>query len=162
MKINFTVYARPEPQGSTRAFMVKGAAFPVVTSDNKKLKPYRQAVAMEAVAVMRNAGIAMIPADVPVRVTLRFYLQRPPSAPKKRREPVTKPDGDKLIRATWDALAGIVFERDQQVTQWGPGGKFYGAPERVEIEVETIEPEALAKVIAMPAPEKGMANAIAA
>ena len=40
--LNFTVYCHPEPQGSSKAFVVAGKAR--ITSDNKNLKPYRQTI----------------------------------------------------------------------------------------------------------------------
>lgn len=161
MKLSFVIYAKPEPQGSTKAVVPPGWTRAVITSDNKELKSYRHVVAWVAKTAMRDAGLTMIPADVPVRLTARFYLAKPPSVPKKRWAPVVKPDLDKLLRATFDALAGIVYERDQQVIS-ARADKFYGLPERVEIEVETIELEPVAKVIAMPAPEEGAAHAIPA
>jgi len=157
MKLNFTVFTKAEPQGSTKAVVPPGWTRAVITSDNKELKSYRHVVAWVAKSAMSDAGLTMIPADMPVRLTVRFYLTKPPSVPKKRVFPVVKPDLDKLLRATFDALAGIVYERDQQVISARPD-KFYGAPERVEIEVETIEPE----VIEMGTRKKGANNAIAA
>jgi Holliday junction resolvase RusA-like endonuclease len=140
MKIAFTVYAHPEPQGSTKAVVPPGWTRAVITSDNTALKSYRHVVGMAAVVAMRDAGQAMIPADAPVCLAVRFYLTKPPSVPKKRWAPVVKPDLDKLLRATFDALAGIVYARDQQIVS-ARADKVYGAPERVEIEVETIKQE---------------------
>lgn len=45
-----------------------------------------------------------------------FYLRRPPSAPKSRQYPDRKPDLDKLIRSTLDALViGGVIEDDARI-----------------------------------------------
>ncbi len=38
--VKFTVYGRPVPQGSTRSFIPKGWTRAVITTDNKKLKPW--------------------------------------------------------------------------------------------------------------------------
>ena len=54
--------------------------------------------------------------DEPVTLTLTFFLPRPPSVPKSRLAPHTKPDLDKLVRAVLDAMtkAGI-YKDDSRV-----------------------------------------------
>ena len=134
-EIRLTVYCRPQPQGSTKAFIPKGWNRPVITTDNSKLKPYRQEVAQCARIAMGNTP--MIPRSIPVSVTCDFYFAKPPSIPKRRTFPTVKPDGDKLLRATWDAMTGIVYEDDSQIVRW-EGRKHYGLPERVEIVVAIV------------------------
>lgn len=49
---------------------------------------------------------------------LYFTLERPPSVSvRKRPYPITKPDADKLARAVWDALKGIIYADDSQVVR---------------------------------------------
>jgi Holliday junction resolvase RusA-like endonuclease len=110
-RLAFSVAMTPQPQGSARAFVVKGHA--VVTSDNKRLKDYRQAVAWSAQAC-RPRGWR--PLDGPVLVSVVFMLLKPRSVPKRRRLPTVKPDVDKLARAVLDALTGIAYRDDAQVT----------------------------------------------
>ncbi len=131
--IKFTVFCKPEPQGSTRAFMRKGMKFPVVTSDNKNLKSFRQQVSIAAITAMNEGHYTRIPKKVPVDLTLTFYFQRPASKSKKA-FCVVKPDLDKLCRSIGDALTGICFDDDSQITDLF-ARKFYGDPERAEIEV---------------------------
>ena len=50
-----------------------------------------------------------------VALTLIFRFLRPASA-KKRPKPTVKPDIDKTTRAVLDALTGIVYRTDAQVT----------------------------------------------
>ena len=133
MNILFTVYAKPQPQGSTRAFMRKGMRFPVVTTANKGLKPYRQAIAELALLEMKAMQQTMIPRKTPVWMGVRFFFQRPVSKSKKAAMTV-KPDLDKLCRAVGDALTGICFEDDSQVMILA-AEKNYDAPERTEIHV---------------------------
>lgn len=108
--IVFSVRGEPVPQGSTRAFVVKGHA--VTTSANPKTKGWRQSVSLVAT---QHA-----PAELwegPVNVELLFRMGRPPSVSlKKRPLPTTKPDLDKLIRAILDALTAVVWKDDSQVT----------------------------------------------
>lgn len=128
MKIR--VYGKPEPQGSVSAFAVrkKGGGYTgkvTVTSDNKQVKPWRQAIIDEC----RATAVAgpVFGRGVPVAVDLTFWLARPKghygtgrnaeqvrdSAPLY---PVVKPDGDKLDRAVLDALtAAGIYHDDAQV-----------------------------------------------
>ena len=137
MNIKFTVFCRPQPQGSIRAFTPKGWNRPVLTSDNKDLKSYRQQVSIVALAAMRDLGMEPIPAKQAVSLTAKFYFQRPKSK-KKDAAMTVRPDLDKIVRSTFDALTGIVFGDDSQVTEL-TATKIYGVPERVEIEASTIE-----------------------
>jgi crossover junction endodeoxyribonuclease RusA len=108
----FSVFVRgiPAPQGSKRAFVQKGRA--IVVDDNPKtLKDWRAAVA----SVLQNQW-AGPPIDGAVSVELYFSLLRPKSAPKSRIWHTTRPDVDKLARALLDAMTGIVFRDDSQVT----------------------------------------------
>lgn len=135
MLISFTVYAKPEPQGSSRAFIPKGWKRPIVTSDNKGLKSYRQQVSIVALEAMREArALEQIPSKAPMSLTLRFYFKRPKSKSKKA-TPTVRPDIDKVCRAVGDALSGICYQDDSQITSLH-AEKYYGEPERTEIQVE--------------------------
>jgi len=140
-EIKFTVYGTPAPQGSMKAFVIRGQAR--ITSDNKKLKPYRQEVAGAALIARAEAGFNDVFAakHVPVTATYRFFFERPPSIPRKRICHVVKPDLDKLVRSTTDALTGIIFADDAQICGLPGTAKFYGSPARVEIiiRIETVE-----------------------
>jgi crossover junction endodeoxyribonuclease RusA len=104
--VSFFVNGKPEPQGSTRAFMVAGK--PIITSANKNLKDWRTIVQL---AAMAHAHMI----EGPVEVVLRFYLPRPVSLPKKVIHNVKRPDVDKLARSILDALTGVFFKDDSQV-----------------------------------------------
>ena len=95
-----------------KAFMPRGGRFPVVTADNKKTKPWRQAIIDACLA----SDFAM--AEGPVSLEVAFYLPRPKSAPKSVQQPAKKPDLDKLVRAVCDALtAAGVWRDDSQVVR---------------------------------------------
>ena len=136
MNLTFTVYGKPEPQGSSRAFIPKGWKRAVITSANAKLKSFRQEVSVTALAVMRKAGLEPIPAKVPVSLVARFYFQRPKSKSGKASMTV-RPDADKCARSLGDSLSGICFHDDSQVTVLHVE-KHYGNPERTEIEVKRL------------------------
>jgi Holliday junction resolvase RusA-like endonuclease len=129
--LKITIYGDAQPQGSMRAFTPKGARFPVLISDNTKLKPWRQQVAATALSEMEAQSVSMILRPEPVSITVTFFFDRPKSV-KKSAAKITKPDLDKLLRGTLDGLKGVAYEDDAQVTD-SVAKKRYGAPARTEI-----------------------------
>ena len=126
--IAFTVYGKPVPQGSSKAFYVKSLGRAVITSDNKKLRPWRQQVTETAMA---QRGVAIL--EGPVELEAHFFFARPKSA-KKRRGMTVKPDVDKLVRGILDAIQGVIFRDDSQVVSVR-ATKHYDLQERCEIRV---------------------------
>lgn len=121
-RVEFTVAGIPAPQGSHKAFMPKGARFPVVTDDNPRTKPWRACVAYAAMQVRPTPLF-----DGPVGVAVYFKLPRPKSTPRRVRHPIKRPDCDKLLRAVFDALKGVIWNDDSQVVAISTG-KSFGAP----------------------------------
>jgi crossover junction endodeoxyribonuclease RusA len=135
--IYFVCFGKPEPQGSTKAFIPKGWNRAVITTDNRKLKPWRQE--LTRIALNANGGNAIIEREVPVCVRMDFYLAKPASTPKRITRPTKKPDIDKLTRAVFDSLTGTIITDDSQIVE-AMVGKWFGLPERVEIFVELAQP----------------------
>lgn len=141
--IRFTVYGKPQPQGSTRAFIPKGWKRPIITTSNPKMKPWRQQVTGAALEAAKGE---IIPRGIPVSIWLMFYFDPPASLPKKAsRLKTTKPDIDKLERAVLDALTGTIFEDDAQVAIVRKQ-KCYAQPERIEVYVSAIYDQPRAQV----------------
>lgn len=134
--ITITVYGTPAPQGSKRAFAVRGKGgvptgrVAVIESSHDRVKSWRQAVIDE----LRDAHRTL---DGPLLVEMTFFLSRPKghygsgrNAGKLRdsapRRPHGKPDLSKLLRATEDAItdAGL-WADDAQVVQYGLLAKCY-------------------------------------
>ncbi len=143
-RIEFAVLGRPQPQGSMKGFVLKGkdGAKPraILTSDNSKMKPYRQQVGWAALDARAKAGYNALFAEkqIAVSVEFKFYFEKPPSISKKRVHIAVKPDIDKLCRSTIDAMTGIMFADDSQIIQLS-ASKYYGLPERAEIAVTNLE-----------------------
>lgn len=131
--ISFWVPGVPRPQGSKRAFVHKTTHKPVmVESSGAPLKDWRATVALAASEAMGFDD----PLEGPVLLTLRFFLQRPKSHPKRRITwPTGRPDASKLARAVEDALTGICFKDDAQIVSLGVS-KEWGLRPGVEVEVE--------------------------
>ncbi len=137
--LRFTVVGIPEPKGSTRTLpaghvmhrLKKGmpvvihtfkemATATITTSDNPDVKRWQSEVHKAA----WSANQARAAADRtsfqqgPVGLHVDFYLPRPSGLPKSYRGPhLKKPDLDKLLRATKDALTGVLWEDDSHVVE---------------------------------------------
>ena len=133
----------PIPQGSARAFVVKGRA--IVTSDNPKLKGWREWLRVN----LRSEWASQDTLRTPCSVHLTFVLPRPKShlstkgvkasAPTQM---TGKPDLDKLVRAVLDAVtdAGI-WQDDAQVVALS-AAKAWGNPqEKTGVSVTVWEAE---------------------
>lgn len=115
-----------------RAFKHAKTGAVINIADNKRTKPWKQEIAQTALAI----GADGFRRDTPVEVTMNFYFTRPKSATLAKRPGMTvKPDGDKLVRAVFDALTGVLIEDDAQIVEFH-ARKHYGGPERVEIRVQ--------------------------
>jgi Holliday junction resolvase RusA-like endonuclease len=136
------VFGQPAPQGSKRAFAVRGKGgvptgrLAVIESSHNRVKSWRQAVIEAALAVGLDAPHDW-PLDGPLRLGLIFALPRPKGhyrtgknvgmlrdgAPKY---PAGVPDLSKLLRATEDALTDAgVWRDDSQVVAYSRLEKVY-------------------------------------
>lgn len=110
--VTFTAIGIAQPKGSTRAFVPKGWTRPIITTDNPKSKGWQQLVAEQAQTVARDGLFVG-----PVVLAVVFHLPRPQSLPKKVLHHTKKPDLDKLVRSTKDALKGVLYNDDAQVVE---------------------------------------------
>jgi Holliday junction resolvase RusA-like endonuclease len=138
-----TVYGRPQPAGSKRAFVNRRTGRAHVVDAAKGSAPWKQEVAGAALKACNGEPLLL---DGPVILDVRFYLSRPRGHFRTGRNahllrdaapdyPTTKPDTTKLLRAVEDALTGIVWTDDSRVV-YQIASKHYGNPERAEIRVD--------------------------
>lgn len=125
--LTLNVWGEPAPQGSKR-HVGRG----VMIESSKKVKPWREAVKFAALEATQAGGALTAhagPMDGPVNVEVVFRFTRPKGhyrtgrnshllrtgAPRR---PAGKPDLDKLLRSTFDALsdAGVWGDDAQVVT----------------------------------------------
>lgn len=116
MTLTFFVHGTPAPQGSKR-HVGNG----VMVESSKKVKPWREAVKYAAL----EAGVEQFTGPVSVRVT--FWMARPKSHYRTGKKAhllrhdapewaAGRPDLDKLLRSTFDALGEAgVWRDDSQV-----------------------------------------------
>lgn len=120
--IAFTAYGLPVPQGSTRAFVVKGRA--VTTSANSGLRPWRDTIASAARLAMQESSADLLAG--PVAVDAVFTLPRPKSRPLRDRYPDRRPDLDKLARGLLDGITGPVVADDATVCRMTVEKRYVG------------------------------------
>ena len=109
--LQLTVEGNPVPQGSFR-HVGNGR----IISANPKLNAWRQSIA-DQIGLQTPERLI----DGSIRVDLVFTLERPKSVSRGLRErPTVKPDLDKLVRATLDAISleryVQLIKDDSQVT----------------------------------------------
>lgn len=113
MRLAIIAPGRPAPQGSHNL----GGAGQLLDSSSY-LKGWRQAVKLAAWRACQERGIRpeqlpLFPAGVPVIIEqLTFYLADDQCRAVGTDAPVGKPDVDKLLRATLDALGGARSPRN--------------------------------------------------
>lgn len=116
--IAFFVAGEPAPKGSTKSFPFKrknGSIGVSTTNANPKTKSWQERVSSEAQRAVEHAGVDGL-FTKGVSVNLTFCLTRPKSISiKKRPQPTSKPDLDKLTRAVLDGLTHIAYKDDSQV-----------------------------------------------
>lgn len=131
---SFFVAGQPAPQGSKKAFVNKytGKA-QMLESSKVRVDAWRSDVKAVAMDVFRFGAITG-----PVEVGIRFTQARPKAHSGTGRNahllkdsapefPTGRPDVDKLVRATLDAMTGVAFTDDSCVVKL-QAEKQYGEP----------------------------------
>ncbi|MBI5289943.1 MAG: RusA family crossover junction endodeoxyribonuclease [Chloroflexi bacterium] len=132
--LTFRVLGVPVPQGSMKGYIRGGHV--ALTSDNTKLRPWRDSVAWAALEAMRDAGLTLFEGPIAVEVT--FYLPRPRSTPKRVTRPAKKPDINKLLRGCLDAMSLVVFRDDALVVTLS-GAKWFASQSRTPGALVTVK-----------------------
>lgn len=151
MIISIEVLGEPAPKGSMRAVVRKSDGRAVLVPSGSRqnaraLYAWAKAIRTRVAEQLGTIGEPMF-ADEPISVHLLFRLARPrshygargllPSAPRHHAQ---KPDVDKLMRSTLDALTGELIDDDARVSviqadkQWCDPGR-----QGVVITIERLE-----------------------
>ena len=131
VELTIEVAGRPAPQGNHSRGRYGG-----VYETSAGHGAWREAVRAET---QRVVGDFWVPLDEPVSVTIRFFLQRPASLPRRVRYPAGKKhDLDKLERATLDGLVDGHALADDGLAVDLHATKRFGAPGCV-IEIRTLD-----------------------
>ena len=124
--ISFTVYGEPIPWKRARATTVivkedengKKKKSKIRFFEDSKVSDYKKKV----IEAFEDSGGKVYEKDVPLRMSVRFYLQVPKSASKNKVAdliskffPTKRPDNDNLYKGIADALNGIAYYDDSQI-----------------------------------------------
>ena len=137
MELKLKIQLKPTPHQSVRVTRPGGTYQP------KKILDYKSSV-QEAVREQLPSGFSCIKADTPIHITrLHYCFEYPKSMPKYKRDGVvfkhTKPDlHDNLNKALFDALEGIVWERDQNVVAMDDVKKYYAQEDAIIINIQCL------------------------
>lgn len=130
MIFSLEIHGIPAPKGSMRPMIAGGRAVLVPggsPQNQKALRAWAKAVGEQARQQLGERSDPLYQ-GVAVEAQMLFRLPRPashygargllPSAPPDHWH-IVKPDGDKLMRATLDALTGIVYDDDARIPVQG-------------------------------------------
>jgi Holliday junction resolvase RusA-like endonuclease len=136
MTLSMTILFTAQPQGSKKAFVIKGRA--VLVESSKSLKQNRADLSTLITAEAYREKWVRAERGVAVKVSVEFETVKPASV--KRSLPAVRPDVDKLGRFVLDAItdAENVYVDDSQVVDLTLR-KRYGDVNLIRIEVEVIE-----------------------
>ena len=136
MKINLKIPLKPIPHQSVR--MTRSGH----TYQPKRILDYKESI-RTAVREQLPSGFSVIEADTLIHVTkLHYCYAFPKSFSKKKKESGlifkhTKPDlHDNLNKPLFDALEGLVWERDQNVVSINDLRKYYAEEDGIILEIE--------------------------
>ncbi len=115
MTLRFTVVGEPRPKGSLSHGRHGRAYWP------KRVMDWQNLVAHEARLAMAKCGFPLM--EAPVSVTATFYVVPTKGGKSPGR---LRGDLDKLERAIFDAMTGVVYRDDEQV--------YWGHPKKVAVE----------------------------
>jgi Holliday junction resolvase RusA-like endonuclease len=163
-----TVLGTPAAKGNPRAFVNKRTGKAILASfgsgtTEKRLRSWDVNVRDQARLAVGDARTPPF-VDTALAVVLVFRVKRPaghwgkgkragqlvPSAPQ---HPRSKPDLDKLARATLDALTGIVFDDDARITML-VARKEYARPGCEGATISVTEARPTTPVVAQPATQQ--------
>jgi hypothetical protein len=163
-EVRFEVLGTPAPKGSSRAILIAGLARNVPSGSDVNRKRLRSWDVNVREAALAAVGGPPPFIGVALDVFLRFALRRPAGhygkrglRPSAALYPTTKPDCDKIARATLDSLTGIVFDDDSRIVRLLVY-KLYASPvwpEGATISVTALEqPDDRRDMQAAPAPDR--------
>jgi Holliday junction resolvase RusA-like endonuclease len=164
-QLTIAVTGLPAPQGSKSGFYNPKLGRVQMVESSKKVKPWRQDVTAAALNAKAETGWA--PPSVAVEVAIAFHMPRPryhfgtgrnahqlkPGAPVYVDK---KPDIDKLVRSTLDALTSAdVLRDDAQVGRLVIDELYANGPTGAQITIRPLT----AVAAAVPSPEHPAATA---
>ena len=138
VRVKFTVPGVPVAQGRPRVMRTKNGLSHTFMPD--KTTDYQKLVRFEYI---RQCGGQCFPDKSALIMQINFFMPIPKSAlkrdlPKLQSETVRhikRPDLSNLIKSIEDAVNGLAYPDDSQISGFDNSGKYYSANPRVEVEI---------------------------
>ena len=126
--ISFFIPGKAVAQGRPK-FAKRGNFVSVRDPDSSRdYKSWVRSCALDAMAGLNGgAAVPMFPREVPLRLSVTVYIERPKSIKKDVLLPVKKPDLDNFLKGISDAMESICYAADQQIVCIS-ARKVYGTP----------------------------------
>ncbi len=134
MKLFFTIYGEAVAKARARTFTNKHTG-KIVTFTPSRTRAWEETIKLQAISQMQPG---MPVEDAPLVLDVIFYRSYPKSMSRKKRLtalPIQRPDTDNLLKSVKDALNGIIWRDDSQITTCH-AAKRYDDRARVEITVQ--------------------------
>lgn len=135
MRYKFEIYEKAIGKGRPR----------YSAKNHKMYTPKRTSTFEEKVksAFLEKYSIEIAPTEKPLEAIIKVYFEIPKSFSKKKRislmyTPYNKrPDCDNLAKSILDALNGLAYKDDKQITYLSVE-KLYGTENKIEVDLEEI------------------------
>lgn len=130
--MRFEILLEPIPKARARTVVKNGR----VMSFTPKATSQAEAFIRSQIAESKE----FYPAGVPLSVSMVFHISKPPTVPKKRLMPVTRPDLDNYCKLILDACNKYLWADDSQICHM-VATKRYGQPPRIEVVIDELVSE---------------------
>jgi len=129
LKLELEIPVEPKPKPRARSTVKSGK---MITYTPKET---RSTVAMIRSFVLEKIEDVKFPSEMPLKMEITFYFEKPKSAPKRRTLPCVGADFDNLAKMCTDALEKYLYHRDSQFTTVIIK-KRYSSPPRIALKIE--------------------------
>lgn len=138
--IEFIIPGNPVAKGRPKSFVNKktGRIGVYTPAETRNFESYVKMLASD------HAPEKLL--DCPLCLEFVFYLQRPPSIPKKRIFPDVKPDWDNLCKSVCDGMEGVIYTNDSRIVDV-IFRKRYGDPPRTEVRISEVVDQKIIKEV---------------
>lgn len=141
MTVTFSIPG--DPQGKARARVVRTKTGRSISYTPDKTAAYEK---LACQCYQNQVGGWKFPPDCPLRVEITAFFSIPKSKSKREKEqmregellPIKKPDADNITKIICDALNGVAYADDKQITSLTID-KVYSLEPKVIVEIEEVK-----------------------
>jgi len=128
--MRITIDQEPLPKARARTVIRNGKVM--------SYTPKRTADAEASIRAQIAQNKVFYAAGVPLAVKMCFFIAKPPSTPKKRQLPVTRPDLDNYCKLVMDACNKFLWADDSQIVSMTAFKRYAPVP-GIVIDIEEVK-----------------------